>query len=64
MREDEDVNLGEARYSVEELFPDCIEKETPIDDDLQNKVQPQSANPFLNVKPPAVKVEEKPQKKV
>ena len=39
MRENEDVNLGEARYSVEELFPDCIEKEAPIDDDLQNKVQ-------------------------
>ena len=63
MREDEDVNLEEARYSVEDLFPDFIEKEAQIDDDLQSEVQSQGANPFLNVKPPAVKVEEKPQKK-
>ena len=63
MRDDEEVVLEEVRYTAEDLFPDYIEKETPIDDDLKNKVQPQSANPFLNVKPPAVKVEEKPQKK-
>ena len=63
MRDDEEVNFEEVRYTAEDLFPDYIEKETPIDDDLQNKVQQQSANPFLNVKPPAVKVEEKPQKK-
>ena len=56
MRDDEEVNFEEVRYTAEDLFPDYIEKETPIDDDLKNKVQPQSANPFLNVKPPAVKV--------
>ena len=63
MRDDEEVNFEEVRYTAEDLFPDYIEKETPIDDDLQNKVQSQGANPFLNIKPPAVKVEEKPQKK-
>ena len=42
MRDDEEVNLEEVRYTAEDIFPDYIEKETPIDDDLQNKVQPQN----------------------